>query len=299
MRAGFHFHAAFLAPVILVLESCAWCCADDSEIAHQLGLADLAGYRAALSGKATADDAKADDPPARVAFRDLWNRPDRFRGRRVTIEGRVLRIFRQGPVGSFPPLAEVWVTAPAGDPFCVVFPQPVPPGEDSPKRGSPAQAARNQGNEVRANLMPALGRTVRFTGTFLKQVSYAAGDGARLAPLVVGEGPPVPVPPSESADSIPAWTDGARALIAPSDEGNDPGYARSRPYRSLSRWALGAALAAAAAALCVRWFLRFQPWRARRPHTGRSGASAAHLAPNHPLEFIEPPQRGQPTAPDS
>ena len=58
-----------------------------------------------------------------VKFRDLWNRPDVFRGRRVTVEGRVVRIFRQGPVGSFPPLAEVWITSPAGDPFCVVFPQ--------------------------------------------------------------------------------------------------------------------------------------------------------------------------------
>ena len=47
-----------------------------------------------------------------------------FEGRRITIQGRVSRIFRQGPVGSFPPLAEVWITSPAGDPFCVVCPQP-------------------------------------------------------------------------------------------------------------------------------------------------------------------------------
>ena len=38
----------------------------------------------------------------RSKFKDLWNRPDVFRGRRVTVQGRVVRIFRQGPVGSFP-----------------------------------------------------------------------------------------------------------------------------------------------------------------------------------------------------
>ena len=81
----------------------AW--ADESETRQddQLSLADLVGYCAALSGKATADDARPSDPPARVGFRDLWERPDAYRGRRVTVRGRVARIFRQGPVGSFPP----------------------------------------------------------------------------------------------------------------------------------------------------------------------------------------------------
>src|SRR5438045_2123290 len=69
----------------------------------QWSLADLAGYRAALTGRATADDARPSDPPAPVRFRDLWERPGAFQGRRVSIRGRVERIFRQGPVGSFPP----------------------------------------------------------------------------------------------------------------------------------------------------------------------------------------------------
>ena len=34
---------------------------------------------------------------------------------------------------------------------------------------------------------------VRFTGTFLKMVRYAGGDGARLAPLIVGDRLPVAV----------------------------------------------------------------------------------------------------------
>ena len=83
-----------------------------------------------------------------MSFKDLWNRPDAFRGRRVTVEGRVQRIFRQGPVGSFPALAEIWIASPAGDPFCLVVPQ--------------------------AAGVPKLGQTVRFTGTFLKMVRYAA-----------------------------------------------------------------------------------------------------------------------------
>ena len=98
--------------------------ADDDETAHQLSLADLAGYRSALSGKPTSDQARATDLPAEVKFNDLWNHPEVFQGRRVVVQGRVVRTFRQGPVGSFPPLAEVWITSAAGDPFCVVFPQP-------------------------------------------------------------------------------------------------------------------------------------------------------------------------------
>ena len=153
----------------------------------QLSLADLVGYRAALSGKATADDARPADPPARVGFRDLWERPDAYRGRRVTVRGRVARIFRQGPVGSFPPCSRSGSSRPAGDPFCLVFPQD---RRTRPKR------PRSIGPDVRPkpSAVPGPGRTVRFTGTFLKMVRYAAGDGERLAPLIVGDRPPGPAP---------------------------------------------------------------------------------------------------------
>ena len=134
-----------------------------------LTLADLAAYRAALSPKATA-------APDRVGFRDLWGDPETYRGRVVRVEGRLVRRFRQDAFGTFPPLAEAWAVSPSGDPFCLVFP-------DSASRAS-----------------PALGSPVRFVGTFLKQVRYRAGDGPRLAPLIVGGGPPVasakaPAPP--------------------------------------------------------------------------------------------------------
>jgi hypothetical protein len=123
-----------------------------------LSLADLAAYRAALT-------AKAEAPPARVGFRDLWGAPERHRGRLVRVEGRLVRRFRQEAFGTFPPLVEAWAVSPAGDPFCLVFPD----GE------SPAS--------------PPLGTPVRFVGTFLKRVRYQAGDGPRLAPLIVGGGP--------------------------------------------------------------------------------------------------------------
>ena len=51
--------------------------------------------------------------------------------------------------------------------------------------------------------MPEPGRMVRFTGTFLKMVRYAGGDGARLAPLIVGDQPPTCVsaePPVSQAE---------------------------------------------------------------------------------------------------
>jgi hypothetical protein len=298
VSVAFRTRVALLAPLFCVLVNCPCGRADDSEIGQQLGLADLAGYRAALSGKATADDARSDDPPARVTFRDLWDRDQAFRGRRVTIEGRVARIFRQGPVGSFPPLAEVWVTSPAGDPFCVVFPQPATASVDDLKGGPPAHAEKTSGNAVSVASMPALGRKVRFTGTFLKKVSYAAGDGARLAPLVVGDWPPVGVLPSEAAHKSDRRTAPTGTSPRPSDLGNSPSLASP----SLLRWVLGAvvaALATLAAWAVSRRFLPAEPGRGGRTRAGRSGDRVAPVVLDPPLEFIEPSPEGQdPTAED-
>jgi hypothetical protein len=175
---------AYLVATALVLACSVVSFADDSETQDQLTLADLAAYRAALSGRATGENAKTSDPPVRVDFPDLWNRPDAYRGRRVTVQGRVERIFRQGPIGSFPALAEVWIVSPAGDPFCLVVPH---------DRGTGILHVADHGLEDRATSKPSPepGQTVQFTGTFLKMVRYAGGDGPRLAPLVVGEKPPV------------------------------------------------------------------------------------------------------------
>jgi hypothetical protein len=144
--------------------------ADDSP----LTLADLDAYRLALLAK---PDASAPE----VKFRDLWDRPEAYAGRVVKVEGLVARQFRQGRFGEFPPLAEVWVVSPAGDPFCLVFPL------------------------VEGRGSPEIGATVRFSGTFVKRIKYQGGDTARVAPLLVG-----PQPPSDSSIApeslVPSWS---------------------------------------------------------------------------------------------
>jgi hypothetical protein len=159
----------------LGLGACAYASADDSGTKYKLNLADLPGYQTALDGKPTAGNSDAGDAPISVRFRDLWDHPNTFLGRRVIVKGRVERIFRQGAVGSFPPLAEIWIISPSSDPFCVVFAQ-----DD--------------------HTALEVGRPVRFTGTFLKMVSYTASVGKRLAPLIVGKRPPPDEPESAPGD---------------------------------------------------------------------------------------------------
>jgi hypothetical protein len=213
----------------------------------RLGLADLAGYRMALTGKATADDARSSDPPARASFRDLWERPDAFRGRRVTIKGRVERIFRQGPVGSFPPLAEVWLTSPAGDPFCVVFPLPGTAPTSSTVEIATTPPERST--------VPDPGRDVQFTGTFLKTVRYAGGDRARLAPLVVGERPPRPVV-DEAGNRVSPATNPNEVLRAIGGTGPHGIAGLDRGAWSATSWALGMTLAVIATGVLAWQHLR-------------------------------------------
>jgi hypothetical protein len=250
----------------------------------QLSLADLAAYRAALSGKATADDARPSDPPARVGFRDLWERPDAYRGRRVTVHGRVARIFRQGPVGSFPPLLQVWIFSTAGDPFNLVFPRPADEAGSGPTIVASSSTEGDRGPEARPGptAIPGPGRTVRFTGTFLKMVRYAAADGERLAPLIVGDRPPVPAPaePDRPGNSP---SKGGENLGAKGAE--DPGAA-GLDHRggSPSNWWLCLMLAVVAAGLLARQHLRGAPLRTRSAMRERlRDATAA----DPPLHFVD------------
>jgi hypothetical protein len=192
--------AALATAVSVASGLCAAAVDDAAETISQLTLADLAAYRAALSGKATADSAESTDPPVKLVFRDLWEHSDRYRGRRVTVDGRVSRIFRQGPVGQFPALAEIWINSSVGDPFCVVVPQ----GKDT-KPSTAAVANPAVDRALRPFLGP--GTNVRITGTFLKMLRYTAGDAARVAPLIVGDQAPVIVPGTNQ-------TVGARATVA-------------------------------------------------------------------------------------
>jgi hypothetical protein len=276
---------------------------------NRLSLADLAGYRAALSGRATADDARPTDRPAAVGFRELWERPDAFRGRRVAVRGRVERIFRQGPVGGFPPLAEVWILSTAGDPFCAVFPlagtsnggdpghvrASRPPAADHARdaratgRGPDFQDVDNLGRAASDTQPPGpeLGRTVRFTGTFLKMVGYAARDGTRLAPLIVGDRPPRPEPAAApGGKSAPA---GLGALIrAIGGQGAGAGAGADRSAWSPMTWLLGlVALAMLAAVMLARQHRRGAGRRGRTASRDPAAGETAKAAP--PLRFVDSP----------
>ncbi len=250
----------------------AW--ADDPEAGQddQLSLADLAGYRAALSGKATADDAQPSDAPARVGFRDLWERPDAYRGRRVTVHGRVARIFRQGPVGSFPPLLQFWIFSTAGDPYCLVFPRP----SDESGGGQEAEVRRDP------PAIPGAGLAVRFTGTFLKMIRYAGGDGERLAPLIVGDRPPGPAPAGpDGPGSLPSK--GGEVLQTGGGEGPGGDGPDARGWSS-GRWGLVLMLAVVAAGILARQHLRGAPIRRRSTLRDRLLDSRT---PDPPLEFVD------------
>ena len=109
-----------------------------------------------------------------VGFRELWDHAATYQGRRVQVQGRLVRRFRQGSFGTFPPLEEAWVFSPAGDPFCLVFPAPRDPEEREA--------------ETKPKTPTAAG-SVRFAGTFLKLIEYQGADGPRRRAADRGAGP--------------------------------------------------------------------------------------------------------------
>ncbi len=238
------------------------------DLPSRLGLADMPGYRAALSGKATADNANPQDPPRAVSFRDLWDQADAWRGRRVIVAGRIARVFRQEAVGSFPPLVEAWVSTPAGDLFCIVFPQ------------DKTNAKNNS---------PDAGRQIAFTGTFLRSIRYAATDQARLAPLIVGDRQP-----ENTAASAGQALDAASAGLAPGT-GTPSTRTAGRTYNSWTplTWGVGLCLGAAAAGVLAWQHLR-EPARPARP---RGGSRSTPAEP--PLEFLDKEDVSGPTAADA
>jgi hypothetical protein len=269
-------HRSFVSLVVpaLVLGFCTTSRADDPTVADRLSLADLAAYRAALSGRVISDTATASDPPVQVKFNELWNRPDAFRGRRVSVHGRVERIFRQGPVGSFPALSEVWIVSPAGDPICFVAPQREPANLDSAK---PPPSPR----EVASASVAEPGQMVRCIGIFLKMVKYAAGDGARFAPLVVGDQPPL------SLNHASKPVDPHRSTRKSSDAyAQFPRYASNR-WPSLHPDAVLVLIVALVASLgAVVLASRHLRAPTKRRQVERDGATIAD--PDLPLEFLKP-----------
>ncbi len=239
-----------ILPILLPSAGRAQGVREGDDMVSRLGLADLAAYRAALSGRATIDDARAAEPPRSVSFRQLWDTPDDWLGRRVQVSGRVARVFRQEALGSFPPLVEAWVSTPAGDLFCTVFP---------------------------AHGETKVGQSVDFTGTFLKSICYSGSDQPRLAPLIVGDRPPKPVSESAAVEqdrSLPVAASGSPA---------QPGW-----WRSAIAWSLGL-LAALAAAGLLAW-RHVRPVVAVGAGSGQyvgPPGTASSTAGDPPLEFIE------------
>ena len=133
-------------------------------------LTDLAVYRRAL------EPFPPSARPQRLRYRDFWNHEPAREGGLVQVEGRIVRRFRQGAIGTFPPLVEAWAVTPLGEPYCWVYP------ENGEKR-------------------PFTNQTVRFEGTYLRKVRYEGGDVARVAPLIVGPRAPVSFSAQESPDS--------------------------------------------------------------------------------------------------
>jgi hypothetical protein len=268
----------------------------DADRDDRLGLADLAAYRAALSGKATADEARPSDPPVPVGFRDLWNRPEAYRGRRVTIRGRLERSFRQGAVGSFPPLVEAWIFSPSGDPFCLVYPRAGAGTDAGPSTGPPSVSAPVSADDARRTdaraagpAEPGPGRVVRFTGTFLKMVRYTAGDGDRQAPLIVGDRPPARQPPEAAGESTATPPGGGEAIRTIGGVSVDDGPRADRGTWSRSSWILGLVLTATAAAAIAAQHLRGA--RLRDPITSRARPHEQDL-PDPPLHFVDSPGDG-------
>jgi hypothetical protein len=265
----------------------------DSEHDDRIGLADLAAYRTALSGRATADDARPSDPPVLVGFRDLWERPEAYRGRRVTVVGRLERTFRQGAVGSFPPLVESWLFSAGGDPFCVVYPAPEPTADGVTAAGS-ADGPTNNRARPRTPIMrpdvPKAGQMVRFTGTFLKTVRYAARNGERLAPLIVGDQPPHRQPAGESQGPSVAPSNLKGEIVGSVPRGgHNSGPDNARRSAPTGSWALAFVLAAMAAAVLAWQHVRGTRLRHR-------GAGNRRIAdgdrPDPPLQFLDSPNDG-------
>jgi hypothetical protein len=247
---------------------------DKPDEGDRLGLADLPAEHAALAGKATIDGPEADAPPQSVTFRELWNHPEAWRGRRVRVQGTIARVFRQGAVGSFPPLAEAWLSTPEGDLLCLVFPQQDRRGQKTDSTAGPAQKTRDEPPPAR-ELESEPGRRVTFTGTFLKTIRYPAADLARLAPLIVGDRPP-----TMTMETAGGGKPSKAEALRPSD---------TRPRSEVwtpAAWVLSLALGLAAAAV-----LAWQHVRGASPSTRKRlltrGQNRVPAAPLPPLEFLD------------
>ncbi len=236
---------------------------EDDEPVSGLSLADLEAYSAALQGKGTGGNREEpSEPPRPVTFRDLWDHPETWQGRRVQVQGQVVRVFRQQAVGRFPALVEAWLSTPRKNLLCTVFP---------------------------AGQGPEAGQKVAFTGTFLRTIRYTGDDAPRLAPCIVGDRPPAPLP-AVAATGRPAAFDW-RDLVTSAPPTGEGFFSSWSPLG----WIAGSILGVTGVVLLV-----WRHWRgAAEGNIGAGGHNAdGTTAQDPPLDFLEPePIHG--TVPDA
>ena len=59
---------------------------------------------------------------SRSCFSELWDDPNAYRGRHVSVRGKVVRVFRAPARGSLPARVEIWLDAGKGNLICCVLP---------------------------------------------------------------------------------------------------------------------------------------------------------------------------------
>jgi hypothetical protein len=135
-----------------------------------------------------------------VAFTQLWDQPEHYRGKPVSLRLHVRRVLKYDAPSNpqeIPVVYEAWgwTDESRSYPYVVVFPECSP---DLPV-----------GTDVRGE--------VEFVGYFLKVMSYTAFDTPRGAPLFVGRiravGPPVAPPTTRTDPSTIAWVVLAAMLL--------------------------------------------------------------------------------------
>jgi hypothetical protein len=133
-----------------------------------MSLRDSAAYAHVLErARARTPAEMAEESRRDVLMTHLWERPERYRGVPIHIDGTALRVLRyESKLSKTGWLYEAWIDTPESGkyPYVCVF-------ESSPK-GFP--------------LGPNLSERVVFNGYFLKIMKYEAADVARGAPLLVG-----------------------------------------------------------------------------------------------------------------
>jgi hypothetical protein len=133
-----------------------------------MSLRDSAAYAHLLErARAKTADEMAADSRRDILMTHLWERPERYRGVPIHIDGTALRVLRyDSKLSKTGWLYEAWIDTPESGkyPYVCVF--------ETPPKGFP--------------LGPSLSERVVFNGYFLKIMKYEAADVARGAPLLVG-----------------------------------------------------------------------------------------------------------------